>query len=187
MGWWHSTAVSGQLLNLTTAGGSCSAKLSSGDARHPIAHFGYETLLKQQVLATHQPPPTHTHTTTYPPTHTHYAFAAILADGSVVTWGYVRSGGDSSPVRDQLKGVQHIQATVPAFAAILADGSVVTWGDADRGGDSWAVRDQLKGVQHIQATVPAFAAILADGSVVTWGDADRGGDSWAVRDQLRFV
>ena len=173
MGWWHSTAVSGQLLNLTTAGGSFSAKLSSGDARHPIAHFGYEMgatnvfdravividevpqpcgqslakvlkLLKQQVLATHHHLPTHTHTTTYPPTHTHYAFAAILADGSVVTWGYVRSGGDSSAVRDQLKGVQHIQATVPAFAAILADGSVVTWGDADRGGDSWAVRDQLR-------------------------------------------
>ena len=41
-------------------------------------------------------------------------------------------GGDSSAVRDQLKGVQHIQATNGAFAAILEDGSVVTWGDAER-------------------------------------------------------
>ena len=39
------------------------------------------------------------------------AFAAILEDGSVVTWGDARSGGDSSAVRDQLRGVQQIQAT----------------------------------------------------------------------------
>ena len=31
------------------------------------------------------------------------AFAAILADGSVVTWGDPDSGGDSSEVQDQLK------------------------------------------------------------------------------------
>ena len=78
------------------------------------------------------------------------AFAAILEDGSVVTWGDADCGGDSSAVQDQLKGVQQIQATSEAFAAILEDGSVVTWGNADCGGDSSAVRDQLKGVQQIQ-------------------------------------
>ena len=72
------------------------------------------------------------------------AFAAILADGSVVTWGDAEDGGDSSAVRDQLKNVQQIQATQKAFAAILADGSVVTWGDAEDGGDSSAVQDQLR-------------------------------------------
>ena len=51
---------------------------------------------------------------------------------SIVTWGDSRSGGDSSTVRNQLRGVQQIQA----FAAILADGSVVTWGGAHHGGDS---------------------------------------------------
>eukprot|EP00434_Breviolum_minutum_P023230 symbB.v1.2.020488.t1/scaffold1730.1/size104407/1 len=100
------------------------------------------------------------------------AFAAILADGSVVAWGGADCGGDSSAVQDQLRGVQQIQATCLAFAAILADGSVVTWGDADCGGDSSAVRDQLTGVQQIQATLRAFAAILADGSVVAWGHVD---------------
>ena len=38
--------------------------------------------------------------------HTHAsdsAFAAFLADGSVVTWGAPEHGGDSSTVRDQLK------------------------------------------------------------------------------------
>ena len=114
------------------------------------------------------------------------AFAAILADGSVVTWGSGHAGR-SSAVRDQLKGVQQIQATSAAFAAILEDGSVVTWGDRDWGGDSSAVRDQLRGVGQIQATDFAFAAILEDGSVLTWGDAQYGGDSSAVRDQLRGV
>eukprot|EP00435_Cladocopium_sp_Y103_P039449 s1029_g10.t1 len=92
------------------------------------------------------------------------AFAAILADGSVVTWGNPDSGGDSSEVQDQLKGVQQVQATCSAFAAILADGSVVTWGDPDSGGDSSAVAaaaaahatpgepDQLEGLASEQAT-----------------------------------
>jgi hypothetical protein len=29
------------------------------------------------------------------------AFAAIIADGSVVTWGYPKNGGDSYAVQDQ--------------------------------------------------------------------------------------
>ena len=61
-------------------------------------------------------------------------------DSAVVTWGDAHCGGDSTAVRDQLKGVQQIQATYHAFAAILADGSVVTWGDADYGSDSSTVR-----------------------------------------------
>jgi hypothetical protein len=54
------------------------------------------------------------------------AFAAILADGSVVTWGDPDYGGDSSEVEDQLQNVQQIQGTQNAFAAILADGSLVS-------------------------------------------------------------
>ena len=61
-----------------------------------------------------------------------------------MTWGRADDGGDSSRVRDQLKGMQQIQATGQAFAAILEDGSVVTWGDANYGSDSSAVQDQLK-------------------------------------------
>ena len=111
---------------------------------------------------------------------TYRAFAAILADGSVVTWGNPDYGGDSSEVQDQLKDVQQVQATYGAFAAILAHGSVVTWGKPDFGGDSSDVQDQLNDVQQVQAPYGAFAAILADGSVV----ALRGGDSSAVSDQF---
>eukprot|EP00435_Cladocopium_sp_Y103_P070698 s196_g35.t2 len=115
------------------------------------------------------------------------AFAAILADGSVVTWGSRGFGGDSSAVQHQLRSVQHLQGTNQAFAAVLSDGSVVTWGDRQSGGDSSQVKDQLASVQQIQASNHAFAAILEDGSVVTWGSKDHGGDSSAVRDQLRKV
>ncbi|OLP74274.1 hypothetical protein AK812_SmicGene46236, partial [Symbiodinium microadriaticum] len=118
---------------------------------------------------------------------TDFAFAAILGDASVVTWGDARHGGDSVAVQGQLKTVQQIQATRGAFAAVLANGSVVTWGDAGFGGDSTAVQDQLRTVQQIQASAAAFAAILGDGSVVTWGAADHGGDSSAVQGQLKNV
>ena len=103
------------------------------------------------------------------------AFAALLSDGSVVTWGNAGCGGDSSAVQHQLRDVQQIQASFGAFAAIRGDGSVVTWGNAGRGGDSGAAQDQLKNVQQIQASGAAFAAIRGDGSVVTWGDARFGG------------
>ena len=73
---------------------------------------------------------------------THTACAALLADGSVTTWGPWHSGGDSSAVQDQLKNVQQIQATNSAFAAIRADRSVVTWGSENCGGDSSAGRRQ---------------------------------------------
>ena len=72
------------------------------------------------------------------------ACAALLADGSVVTWGRV----DSSQVQEQLRHVQRIFATRLAFAALLADGSVVCWGDRFHGGDCSAVQEQLKDVQQ---------------------------------------
>lgn len=73
---------------------------------------------------------------------TAYAFAAILADRTVVTWGDSQHGGNSSR-RNRLRNVQHVHATRFAFAAILADGTVVTWGDRKRGGDCEAVQDRF--------------------------------------------
>ena len=71
------------------------------------------------------------------------AFAAILTDGSVLTWGNKLGGGDSSAVQGQLKGLQQIQTCARAFAAIRTNGSVVSWGDEDWGGDSGSVQDVL--------------------------------------------
>ncbi|CAJ1341493.1 unnamed protein product [Effrenium voratum] len=80
------------------------------------------------------------------------AFAAILECGTVVTWGDPESGGDSSQVQEQLRNVQHVQATAGAVAAILESAAVVTWGDPEDGGDSSQVQEQLRNVRHIQPT-----------------------------------
>ncbi|MFZ4756285.1 MAG: hypothetical protein ACOYL4_09785, partial [Miltoncostaeaceae bacterium] len=75
-----------------------------------------------------------------------YAFAALKADGSVVTWGDTSSGGDSSAVTSALSGgVTQVFSTRYAFAALKADGSVVTWGSSSYGGDSSAVSSALSG------------------------------------------
>ena len=69
------------------------------------------------------------------------AFAVIVGDGSVETWGEARRSGDRSAVQHHLKNVQQIRCCHNAFAAILDDGSVVTWGDAECGGDSSIAAD----------------------------------------------
>ena len=42
------------------------------------------------------------------------AFAAILGDGSVVTWGKATDGGDSRAEQHQLKNVQQSRFRLPA-------------------------------------------------------------------------
>lgn len=122
-----------------------------------------------------------------------YAFAALKADGSVVTWGAQSRGGNSLAVQASLVNVQEIQATDYAFAAILADRTVVVWGDPQHGGSfTSGILDpnsisEIRNVAAIQSTKSAFAAILADGSVVSWGWPDHGGDSWEVQDRLKDV
>ncbi|CAK9000774.1 Ankyrin repeat domain-containing protein 17 [Durusdinium trenchii] len=69
------------------------------------------------------------------------AFAALLTDGSVSTWGNPTFGADCSAVQAQLKQVQHLTSSHRAFAALLASGGVVTWGDPRFGGDCRAVQD----------------------------------------------
>jgi hypothetical protein len=114
------------------------------------------------------------------------AFAALKADGSVVSWGYGGTGGDNSAVASQLSsGVRQIFSAGTAFAALKTDGSIVSWGNGDGGGNSSAVASQLSsGVNQIFSSYGAFAALKADGSVVSWGNAGGGGDSSAVTSQL---
>ena len=108
------------------------------------------------------------------------AFAALKDDGSVITWGYIRDGGDSSDVSNNLtSGVSMIYSNYWAFAALKPDGqgtgghSVITWGSSDNGGDSSSVSSLLSsGVSSIYSTNSAFAALKTDGSIVTWGDSN---------------
>ena len=113
------------------------------------------------------------------------AFAAIVGDKSVVTWGMSANGADSKAVQGQLRNVQQILANGFAFAAIPGDGSVVTWGKPDYGGDNSAVQQELKYVQQFQVSTSAFAAILDNASVVTWSSAIADGESNALQHQLK--
>ncbi len=60
------------------------------------------------------------------------ACAAVKRDGSVVTWGNDHIGGDSSAVREQLRGgVQHVCSTDSTFA--VAHGARKMWVATARG------------------------------------------------------
>ena len=119
-----------------------------------------------------------------------YAFAALKANGSVVSWGDSASGGDSSAVAAFLDGsvrVTRIYSNAQAFSALRADGSVITWGKADAGGSSAAVASGISGVidvTDIAATKLAFAALRQDGSVLAWGDGRYGGDISTIANAL---
>ena len=53
---------------------------------------------------------------------THRAFAALTAQGAVVTWGAVEHGGGSVQVQQQLVDVVQLAATARAFCAVRRDG-----------------------------------------------------------------
>lgn len=118
---------------------------------------------------------------------TRSAFAAILDDRTVETWGDGMRGGCCHTVQHLLHGVIAIQANNSAFAALRDDGTVVTWGLEECGGDSTDVQDLLHDIVAIQSTDFAFAAITENGTVICWGRADSGGDASNVASRLQDV
>ena len=103
---------------------------------------------------------------------TRYAYAALKEDGSLVTWGLQKAGGDSSSVRNRLnKGVSSVASTRYAFAALLKDGSIVCWGDKDARMMDKRIKKSLKKKEFVSIASSryGFAALARDGSVVSWG------------------
>merc|ERR1711925_25454 len=99
---------------------------------------------------------------------------ALKTNGSVITWGNPRDGGNSSNVSSDLQSdVRATFSTYSAFAALKRNGNVITWGAPEYGGDSSNVHD----VKTIVSTTFAFAALKTNGSVITWGHSRYGGDS----------
>ena len=70
---------------------------------------------------------------------TDYASAALMDDGSVVTWGDYRYGGAASPNEHLESGVVDIITTNGAFSALKDDGTLVTWGSTSFGALSGGV------------------------------------------------
>jgi murein DD-endopeptidase MepM/ murein hydrolase activator NlpD len=116
--------------------------------------------------------------------HRNYgAFAALRADGSVITWGDPAFGGDSSAAANELRsGVVQIFSSGQGFAALKSDGSVVDWVGYEP--DKTAAGQLRSGVRQIFSAVNAFAALKNNGSVVTWGDPEKGGNSSSVVSHL---
>jgi hypothetical protein len=140
------------------------------------------------------------------------AFAALKNNGSVVTWGSVGSGGNSTVAKSEningngtstegasvsasiSSGVVAIYSNSAAFAALKNNGSVVTWGDVLCGGNStkskstWSNNNQTitevegvsgalsSNVTAIYSNYGAFAALKNNGSVIAWGDISHGGN-----------
>ena len=145
------------------------------------------------------------------------AFAALKNNGSVVTWGSIEDGGNSttaqalwvngnktitegSSVSSSLaSGVVDICSNSGAFAALKTDGSVVTWGSLINGGNSTVSKlgyvngneviteytsvsaSLSSGVVKIYSNGGAFAALKNNGSVVVWGSLKDGGNSTAAQ------
>ena len=124
---------------------------------------------------------------------TRYAYAALKDDGSLVTWGLQKAGGDSSGVSDRLQvGVESVSATRYAFAALLKDGSIVSWGDKDATLMNKETKTALEDGDFVSIASSryGFAALAKDGSVVSWGSTGSAAnnkypiDTSEVEDQL---
>ena len=78
-------------------------------------------------------------------------FAALLGDGSVVTWGtfHEEESGPWIEVPAQLTDVQSIHSTGDAFATLHRDGTVSTWGGSRFGADSRQVQSRLRDVETV--------------------------------------
>ena len=114
------------------------------------------------------------------------AWAALKSNGSVITWGNCKYGGDSSSIKSNISSeIVYIASTGSAFAALKSNGSIVTWGSSSSGGDSTIVCSDLSaGVISIQSTMKAFAVLKSNGSVITWGSEFYGGNSILVNSDL---
>lgn len=97
---------------------------------------------------------------------TNSAFAALLADGSVVCWGHPNHGGaGDSVVTTELHSVRHIAACWNAFAAILEDYTFICWGNAMFDG---IPRPRVKDVQQLHGGGQCFVCVHGNSTVTLW-------------------
>jgi len=97
-------------------------------------------------------------------------YACIKADGTIVTFGNSRYGGNV--IISTIPRVLSITATTGAFASLSEDRSVYAWGDNLTGG---LLTSSPFNIEHIIANRGAFAALSITGQVYIWGNAAYGG------------
>jgi alpha-tubulin suppressor-like RCC1 family protein len=117
---------------------------------------------------------------------------ALLADGSVESWGYNGHGqlgnegaiGTRTPiVIEHLKGVRAIAAGGNHSLALLSDGSILAWGDDEHGqlGNGKSLDSEvpvavqgISGATAIAAGEEHSLALMGNGTVMAWGNNERG-------------
>lgn len=122
------------------------------------------------------------------------AFATILDNGAIFTWGQSWSGGDFryQPKDRTGKIIEAccLVANDEAFSASLEDGSIVSWGNWRYGGTYWYNHGTIFPEQEEQgvseeysvkasclvANHGAFSSTLYDGSALVWGRHHFGGN-----------
>lgn len=100
------------------------------------------------------------------------AFAALLNDGSLITWGDQDWGGVTPTLADG-KTFTSLTASQQGFSAFF-EGGVLAWSQSMPEGKTVAL-PQGKSIALLAATREAFAACFDDGSLQCWGVADCGG------------
>lgn len=110
------------------------------------------------------------------------AFAGILEDDTVVTWGAHDECEGFDKVKHELFDVESLCSSSGAFAALRRDGAVRCWGDAALGGHGKA-----ETATALVATLGAFAVLRSDGRVTCWGHRFSGGEPGSVAAQLTEV
>ena len=100
------------------------------------------------------------------------AFAALLNDGSLITWGDSGWGG-VAPALAEGKTFASLVASQQGFSAFF-DGGVLVWGQTMPAGKIVTL-PQGKSITLLATTREAFAAGFEDGSLQCWGVADCGG------------
>ena len=110
---------------------------------------------------------------------TYRAFAALKADGSVVTWGHSSSGGSQIASNNNVEelltsNVKKIYSNKEAFCALKKDRTVVCWGNQSYGGNSETNKSggELKDVVKVFSHRYGFMALKSDKTVITWGNVN---------------
>ena len=102
---------------------------------------------------------------------TRAAFAVLLQNGEILTWGDEESGGHVPKIKEP--AIQ-LFATRAAFTALLRSGRVVSWGHGLLGGHN-PYQHLIKDTISVFATSGAFTAMTTDFKIHTWGGKDLGG------------
>lgn len=114
--------------------------------------------------------------------NTDYGFAALLADGSVYTWGegelteHHVAFPDRLSTTNRADKVIDIYANRGAFAALTISRQLYVWGSKFNGADTSVLQNKLQDVHKVYPVDEGFVALRKDNTAIAW-------DSWDLVDK----